>query len=146
MTAARRDREGLYESFEYGPPGRRVQLLLLDQVRKIGPTSALYRCVPTGMCGPTCTFWANLTPCSLQRWFRSPFKDAGLAARAAYAEGKQRYLPNPDPSLTVLGAAQWGWLEEQLLRPAQVGVRSHCRFINRGTEYVRGIWCKVDAR
>ena len=40
------------------------------QVRKapvgpeVGPTSAFYRCAPTGMHGPTCTFWASLTPFS----------------------------------------------------------------------------------
>ena len=27
-----------------------------------GPTPAFYSCVLTGMRGPTCTFWANLTP------------------------------------------------------------------------------------
>jgi hypothetical protein len=28
---------------------------------EVGPTSAFYRCVPTGTHGPTCIFWANLT-------------------------------------------------------------------------------------
>jgi hypothetical protein len=32
----------------------------------VGPTSAFYCCIPTGMHGSTCTFWANLTPCSAQ--------------------------------------------------------------------------------
>ena len=43
------------------------------QVRKtprvgpeIGPTSAFYSCILTGMHGPACIFWANLTPSSLQ--------------------------------------------------------------------------------
>jgi hypothetical protein len=27
---------------------------------------SLYSCIPTGMDGPTCTFWANLTPFSLK--------------------------------------------------------------------------------
>jgi hypothetical protein len=42
------------------------------QVRKtpswpeVGPTSAFYSCVPTGMHGPTCIFWGNLTPSSVQ--------------------------------------------------------------------------------
>jgi hypothetical protein len=31
-------------------------------------TSALYSCVPTGTHGPTCIFWANLIPFSLQRY------------------------------------------------------------------------------
>jgi hypothetical protein len=48
-----------------------------DQVRKrrrvgpeVGPTSALYICVPTGTYGPTCIVWASLTPFSLQRTSR----------------------------------------------------------------------------
>jgi hypothetical protein len=42
-----------------------------DQARRrhvgpeVGPTSAFYSCVPTGMHGLTCIFWANLTPFSL---------------------------------------------------------------------------------
>jgi hypothetical protein len=32
---------------------------------EVGPTSAFYSCIPTIMCGPTCIFWANLTPFSL---------------------------------------------------------------------------------
>jgi alkaline phosphatase D len=31
-----------------------------------------------------------------------------------------RYLPDPDPAKTILGEAQWGWLEEQLSKPAEV--------------------------
>jgi hypothetical protein len=44
------------------------------QVRKtpeigpeVGPTLVFHSCVPTGMDGPTCIFWANLTPFSPQR-------------------------------------------------------------------------------
>ena len=32
---------------------------------EVGPTSAFYSCIPTGMHGPTCIFWANLTLFSL---------------------------------------------------------------------------------
>jgi hypothetical protein len=31
------------------------------------PTSAFYSCIPTRMHGPTCIFWANLRPFSLER-------------------------------------------------------------------------------
>lgn len=31
-----------------------------------------------------------------------------------------RYLPNPDPTLTVLGEAQWAWLKDQLSQPAEL--------------------------
>lgn len=43
------------------------------------------------------------------RWFRSPLN----APRAPYS-------PDPDPAKTMLGDAQWRWLEEQLRQPADV--------------------------
>ena len=30
--------------------------------QKLGPTSVFYCCIPAGMHGPTCIFWADLTP------------------------------------------------------------------------------------
>lgn len=30
------------------------------------------------------------------------------------------YYPNPDPTVTMLGAQQWKWLEEQLMQPAEI--------------------------
>lgn len=33
-----------------------------------------------------------------------------------------RYVPNPDPALTMLGAVQWQWLEEQLRVPAELRI------------------------
>jgi alkaline phosphatase D len=36
------------------------------------------------------------------------------------APGKERYLPNPDPSQSMLGAAQWAWLERELRKPADL--------------------------
>ncbi len=36
------------------------------------------------------------------------------------APGKQRFMPEPDPSRTMLGEAQWTWLEAQLRKPAEV--------------------------
>lgn len=47
------------------------------------------------------------------RYFRSPLKKAPLVQRAY-----RRYVPNNDPSATMLGDAQWSWLEEQLRQPA----------------------------
>jgi alkaline phosphatase D len=72
-------RPGVYESYIYGPPGRRVQIILLDT-----------------------------------RYFRSPL--LRINPRTAL------YQPNPDPEATVLGEAQWKWLEQQLRVPAQVRV------------------------
>ncbi|MFP4519261.1 MAG: alkaline phosphatase D family protein [Oceanicaulis sp.] len=36
------------------------------------------------------------------------------------APGKERYLPSADPEQSMLGEAQWAWLEEQLSQPADL--------------------------
>jgi alkaline phosphatase D len=77
----RRSREGLYDARVFGPPGQRVQVLLLDG-----------------------------------RWFRSAWKRTDQRD----APGKERYVPDADPSKTMLGEAQWQWLEAQLRQPAEV--------------------------
>ncbi len=50
------------------------------------------------------------------RWFRSPLRRTPQRD----APGAERWVPDPDPSLTMLGAAQWQWLEEQLRQPADL--------------------------
>ena len=77
----RRSREGLYHAQVFGPPGLRIQVLLLDG-----------------------------------RWFRSPLKRTDQRD----APGRERYLPDEDPAKTMLGEAQWAWLEQQLRQPAEV--------------------------
>lgn len=52
------------------------------------------------------------------RYHRSPLQ---WSDKKDDAEGG-RYLPNADPQATLLGAAQWKWLEEQLRAPAQVRI------------------------
>lgn len=50
------------------------------------------------------------------RFFRSdllPSDDFG-------AQGKERYIPDPDPAKTMLGEAQWAWLAEELKKPADL--------------------------
>jgi len=79
----RRGREGLYTAQVFGPPGQRVQAIMLDT-----------------------------------RWFRSPWK----VTDQRNAPGKERYLPDADPAKTMLGEAQWRWLEEQLAQPAEVRI------------------------
>ncbi len=76
----RRQREGNYDAVTLGPPGRRVQFILLDT-----------------------------------RWFRSPL---------TVAEGVRplTYVPTEDPEATILGGAQWSWLEEVLTEPADIRV------------------------
>ena len=78
--SARRKRPGVYEARLYGPPEKRLQVILLDT-----------------------------------RYFRSPL-----------LKGEKRvggpYVPDPDPNKTMLGEAQWNWLEEQLRTPADVRI------------------------
>ena len=50
------------------------------------------------------------------RWFRSPLRITDQRG----APGKERYLPDPDPAKTMLGAAQWAWLAEELRKPAEL--------------------------
>lgn len=50
------------------------------------------------------------------RSFRSPLKDTDERD----APGKQRYMPDPDPAKTMLGEAQWTWLEGELRKPAEL--------------------------
>ena len=50
------------------------------------------------------------------RWFRSPWRPTDERGVA----GKERYLPDADPTKTMLGDTQWRWLEAQLRAPADV--------------------------
>ncbi len=51
------------------------------------------------------------------RFFRSPLK-----ATDEKKPGKERYIPDDDPSKTMLGKAQWQWLGEQLSEPADIRI------------------------
>jgi alkaline phosphatase D len=74
------------------------------------------------------------------RSFRSALKPTDVRN----ASGKERYLPDVDTSKTMLGTAQWQWLEQQLMQPADV------RFIVSGVQVVveghgwEG-WCNFPA-
>ena len=64
--------------------------------QKVGPTYAFYSCIPTGMHGPTCIFWANLTPFSRKVQYVHDTQDAMLklgetAAGAAGAAATQAF-------------------------------------------------------
>jgi alkaline phosphatase D len=91
----RRKREGIYDAKIFGPEGKRVQVILLDT-----------------------------------RYFRSPLialdppeRIADPKAPGGFRMKKTgRNKPNPDPAATVLGEAQWKWLEEQLRQPANVRI------------------------
>lgn len=95
----RRERDGVYASYTFGPDGRRVQVILLD-------------------------LRYNRTPLAT-----SPFLDSAdgykqWAERMGKAgrEVPGPYARNPDPAATMLGERQWRWLEEQLRQPADVRV------------------------
>jgi alkaline phosphatase D len=50
------------------------------------------------------------------RFFRSPLKPTDQRNAA----GRERYLPDEDPSKTMLGEAQWSWLADRLREPADL--------------------------
>lgn len=78
----RRAQEGVYTAAVYGPPGKRVQVIVLDT-----------------------------------RYHRSKLTRAKAPPPG---EKVPPYVPNDDPAATVLGEAQWTWLEAQLKQPAEV--------------------------
>jgi len=50
------------------------------------------------------------------RFFRSSFAPTDERG----ARGKKRYVPDSDPAKTMLGPAQWAWLEGELKKPADL--------------------------
>lgn len=50
------------------------------------------------------------------RTFRSPLKPTDKKDEP----GKERYMPDSDPSKQLLGQEQWAWLERELKKPADV--------------------------
>jgi len=50
------------------------------------------------------------------RFFRSPLTPTDENG----ARGKERWVPDADPAKTMLGDAQWAWLEEELKEPAEL--------------------------
>lgn len=65
------------------------------------------------------------------RYNRDPLLRHAEPERTA-PSGFGPYLPNLDPAATMLGGAQWRWLEEQLRRPAKV------RLIGSSVPYAAG--------
>lgn len=45
-----------------------------------------------------------------------------LLGMSVEPKGKGQYLVNPDPAATMLGAAQWDWLEAELRKPADLRI------------------------
>ena len=44
------------------------------------------------------------------------FRDSLMLSDDVGAPGKERYIPNPDSSLTILGTNQWNWLRKKLVK------------------------------
>ncbi len=74
-------RPGIYDSYVFGPEGRRLQVILLDT-----------------------------------RYFRSKL----LRMEVVKDRMLGRYAENTAPDATILGSAQWTWLEAQLRQPAEL--------------------------
>ena len=91
----RRDRDGVYASYVFGPPGKRVQVILPDLRYNRTPLTKL-----------------DLGGAAYETWAKARLA-AGLEVPGPYAR-------NPDPKATLLGERQWQWLERQLEVPAEV--------------------------
>ncbi|MGL6290643.1 MAG: alkaline phosphatase D family protein [Silanimonas sp.] len=93
----RRDRDGVYTSAVFGPPGQRVQVILLD------------------------LRW-NRTPIARNTAFPDDaiYKDWATAEAKAGRVVPGPYARDPSPAATMLGEAQWAWLAEQLRQPAEL--------------------------
>lgn len=78
--------EGVYHAHTFGPPGERVQVILLDT-----------------------------------RFFRSPFAERPRTDQLRDRAGG-KYVPDQAAEKTLLGAAQWRWLESELRKPADLRV------------------------
>jgi alkaline phosphatase D len=96
-NSPRRARDGIYAAYVFGPPGRRVQVILPDlrwnrtTIRKLDLGGADYKA------------WAESK------------HNAGVLVPGPYER-------NPDLAATMLGEPQWKWLEAQLREPADVRI------------------------
>lgn len=82
-NSPRREQEGIYSVEIFGPPGQRVQIIMLDT-----------------------------------RTFRTPLKKKEPKA----LPGEGPYIPDESSTGTILGEAQWKWLEDQLKQPADIRI------------------------
>lgn len=95
VDSPRRARDGVYASYVFGPPGRRVQLILLD-------------------------LRYNRTPLVKQDLGGKSYRGWAMARYRKGLEVPGPYARNPDPKATQLGERQWAWLEQQLRVPAEL--------------------------
>jgi len=95
-TSPRRVREGVHAAYVFGPAGRRVQVILPD------------------------LRW-NRTPL-VEKGFKGGYKAWAVAQGLAGRPTPGPYDRIPDLDATMLGEAQWTWLEEQLRQPADLRI------------------------
>jgi alkaline phosphatase D len=96
-TSPRRTRDGIYTAHLFGPPGKRVQIIMPDLRFNRSEILKL-----------------DLGGKSYKDWEKE------LAAAGKPVPGP--YARNPDLKSTMLGETQWAWLEAQLRVPADVRV------------------------
>lgn len=95
--SSRWSHDGVYTSQVFGPPGRRVQVILPDLRYNRTPIQRL-----------------DLAGADYMKWAKAK-ADAGLPVPGPYAR-------NPDAAATMLGERQWQWLEAQLRVPADLRI------------------------
>jgi len=93
----RRTRDGIYTSQVFGPPGRRVQVILPDLRFNRTPIARL-----------------DLGAQKYDDWEKAK-RDAGAFVPGPYAR-------SPDVAATMIGERQWQWLAKQLEVPAEVRI------------------------
>src|SRR5688572_8840023 len=96
-NSPRRSRDGIYAAYLFGPPGRRVQVIL--------PDLRWNRTAITKL---------DLGGVDYKAWAEARHK-AGAPVPGPYAR-------MPEPSATMLGEPQWTWLEAQLREPADLRI------------------------
>lgn len=96
-TSPRRTRDGIYTAHVFGPPGRRVQIIMPDLRFNRSEILKL-----------------DLGGKSYKDWEKE------LVAAGKPVPGP--YARNPDLKSTMLGETQWAWLESQMRVPADVRI------------------------
>jgi alkaline phosphatase D len=93
----RRKREGVYDSFFVPVGDKRVQIIMMD-------------------------LRYNRTALVSDPRLKQDYRLMVLKAKTTGQPMTGWYVPNPDPSATLLGDTQWAWLEEQLRLRADLRV------------------------
>jgi alkaline phosphatase D len=108
-NSPRRTRSGIYEAYRFESGGRKVQLIMLD-------------------------LRFNRTALVADATLHSGYRAMVIKAKLTGQPMPGWYLPNPDPKASLLGEAQWDWLDKQLAEPADVRIiGSSVQFAAEGT-------------